>query len=257
MRRTIFCGLLLMAAGVSTWSATMVSAQVAGDAPRPQTGAGTQEVVEETVDPNGVPARRVPVTRDGRQEVVEQIVDSNGRIREERRFVAAPGQEPRAAFVAQGRSFVPVQIGLSEDDEELQKLRHQDAGLAHESAALLQKLGQVEGEAERAPLIEQLDEALGKQFDVQQQIREHEVARIEAKVKKLRETITKRAAARAAIIGNRREQLLRESEGLGWNSPDAEPPAALYRPVPVPNRPLPALGVTRPGAEPERKRAGR
>lgn len=257
MRRTIFGGLLLTAAGVATWTATMVSAQVAGDAPRPQTGAGTQEVVGETVDPNGVPARRVPVTRDGHQEVVEQIVDSNGRIREERRFVAVGDQPAGADYVAQGRNFLPVQIGLSEDDEELQKLRRQDVGLAHESAALLQKLGQAEGEVERAPLIKQLDEALGKQFDVQQQIRELEVARIEAKVKKLRETITKRAGARATIIGNRREQLLRESEGLGWNSPDAERPTALYRPVPVPNRPLPALRVTRPGAEPERKPAGR
>lgn len=232
MRRTIFCGFFLTAAGVAAWSATIAAGQVA-DSPRTPAAEGTREAVE-------------------------TVVDSNGRVRETRRFEAAAGQAARTAYVSQGgNEFVPVQIGLPEGDEELQKLRRQDVDLAHESAALLQKLGQAEGEAERAPLIKQLDEALGKQFDVQQQIRELEVTRIEAKVKKLRETMNKRAGARAAIIGNRREQLLRESEGLGWNSPDAGPTAALYPPAPVLSRPLPALRATRTGAQPERKPAGR
>lgn len=115
----------------------------------------------------------------------------------------------------------PVQGGWGggESDPEAAQLHASDAHLGQAAEALIQQYGQTEDEQQRNNLKEQLSETLAKQFDVQQQLREHEIAKIEAKVKKLRDLITKRTDARKSIIDRRLDQLLREADGLGWNSP--------------------------------------
>lgn len=183
-----------------------------------------------------------PETASGKQEeVVENTVASNG--------VSAR----RLPVTRGGRQEVVEQI-----DEEFTRLGRREAELAQQSQSLLRKFAETEGNADRAPIVDDLEETIGKQFDIQQQMRELEVSRIEAKVKQLRETLTKRAGARAAIIGNRREQLVREAEGLGWNSPDGGPHGAIYQTTPLRlPQPLPQLRAAPPAATPATKPAER
>lgn len=224
MRRTILFGLLFTAAGVAAWGAKIAAGQVAGAAPSADAAPVSGVLVEE-----GAPGGAGVVTR----------------------FLAAPVPERRAAYAARGNGFVPIQIGQPEHDEEMQQLRRQEAELAHKSQSLVRKLADADDTTDRTPIVNELEDTIGKQFDVQQQVRELEVSRIEAKVKKLRETITKRAGARAAIVRNRREQLLQEAEGLGWNSPEGGHAGGwgnfgddLYRPARDVHR-LPAIRVER------------
>ncbi len=199
MRRTIICGLFVMLAATAAWGAKFAVGQTAGQ-PQPGVAGGQrEETVVQTTAPDGAP----------RQE----------------RFVTAPDRanpSAGAGYVRQ-QAYVPVQIEAVEIDEEFTQIGRREAELAQRSQSLVKKLAETEGDAERTPIVNELEETIGKQFDIQQQMREVEVSRIEAKVKKLRDTITKRGNARAAIVRNRREQLLQESEGLGWNSPDAGP----------------------------------
>ncbi|HEX7446896.1 MAG TPA: hypothetical protein VF306_05080 [Pirellulales bacterium] len=189
MRRTMNCGLFVVLATLAAWGEKAAMGQI-GEEPRPATPDGGQAVVVETAEPNGV--------------------------RREVRVFAPPGAN--AAGLA--GQYVPFPIRLTQEDSDLQKLMRQEAELAQQSQSLVKRIAETENGAERTPLVNELEETINQQFDVQQQMRELEVARIEAKVKKLRETITKRSGARATIVRNRREQLLQEAEGLGWNSPE-------------------------------------
>jgi len=76
-------------------------------------------------------------------------------------------------------------------------------------------------EATRGSLKQSIVGALEKQFSLRQQHREREIQQIEERVKKLREALDKRAAAKEKIIERRLNDLLTEAEGLGWG--DAGP----------------------------------
>jgi hypothetical protein len=95
-------------------------------------------------------------------------------------------------------------------------------------------------EAERQKIQAQLAELVGRQFEAQQQVREDEVAQLEARVKKLRDLIEKRKEARQSIVDQRLEQLLREAEGLGWST------AASGGPTVVPFLTVPSVGAATP-----------
>jgi hypothetical protein len=105
-------------------------------------------------------------------------------------------------------------------DEEAAKLIAFDAQMQQETQTLLGQYAEAVDD-EKAPIKEKLAAALEKQFSAQQQLREREVAKIEARVKKLREVINKRNDAKRSIIDKRLDQLIREAEGLGWNAPAA------------------------------------
>ena len=111
-------------------------------------------------------------------------------------------------------------------------------------SALTSRYGEIDDDAERQKAKTELAEMLGKQFEVQQQIREEEVGQLEARVKKLRALIDKRKDARQSIIEKRLDQLLREAEGLGWSAGGEGPHQAIYRPIALPGaisaRPVPA-----------------
>ena len=155
---------------------------------------------------------------------------------------------PRGSGGAQAHQFLrtvhigqPLQL-CEEQDEELGKLHALDGQLAHEAESLARQLAEASDEKQRGEFKDKLRDALAQQFDAQQKARELEVARIEARVKKLRETISKRNDSRRSILDKRLDQLLSEAEGLGWNSPAGSygpffvetglyPPAA--QPLPV------------------------
>ena len=105
------------------------------------------------------------------------------------------------------------------DDPEMAKHLEEEAGLAHESDELLGRYAASDDAAEQKKIKAELRETLAKQFDVQKERRELELARIEERVRKLREQIKKRTDARETIIDRRLEQLVNEAEGLGWSPP--------------------------------------
>ena len=142
------------------------------------------------------------------------------------RVVATPPGAPHARFVIEKQLQA-----VDEPSEEMARLNAQDAQLGHEAESLAKQLADADDEKQRAEIKDKLHETLAQQFDAQQKVRELEVGRIEAKVKKLRATISKRNDARRTVIDKRFDQLLSEAEGLGWNSPAVGPGhGAVYAP---------------------------
>lgn len=139
--------------------------------------------------------------------------------------VAAPGGwSPLMEAPFAGRFFSP------EADPETAELNRLDHQFEQESRGLVNQLAEAsEDDAKtRDQLKQKLRDTLERQFDAQQKIRESEVTRIEARVKKLRELITKRNAARQTIVDRRQQQLIDDAEGFGWSSAGtATPPAML------------------------------
>ena len=110
--------------------------------------------------------------------------------------------------------------GASEpDDPEPAALKQSDAGMAQQSEQLVAKYAATEQAEERGAIKTQLAELLAKHFDFQQQLRERELGRVEARIKKLRELAQKRREAQKTIVDQRVDQLLREADGLGWTPP--------------------------------------
>ena len=62
----------------------------------------------------------------------------------------------------------------------------------------------------------ELSDLLRKQFDVRQARHIREIETLEAQVKKLKELVQKRQENRAEIISRRLDQIVRESQGLGF-----------------------------------------
>jgi hypothetical protein len=85
-----------------------------------------------------------------------------------------------------------------------------------ESEQLARQLAQAKSDDDRDKLKAKLGEVLGKQFDQRQRRHQAEIQALEAQVKKLRDLVEKRQENRREIIARRLEQILRESQGLGW-----------------------------------------
>src|SRR3569623_675466 len=135
--------------------------------------------------------------------------------------VAPVGLAPAASNVAPYNYLVPAGAGnrvwVYESSDG--KLQQAGAQLSRESEELISRYSEASDDEQRQKIKAQLAELVAKQFNLQQQIREDEVAQIEVRVKKLRALIEKRKAAQQSIIENRLDQLLREAEGLGWTPP--------------------------------------
>jgi hypothetical protein len=92
----------------------------------------------------------------------------------------------------------------------------EEAGLANEAGVLIRKLEAADSDTARAEIKTQMSANLGKQFDARQKRHDQEIKALEAKVKKLKELVSKRQESREEIISRRLEQVLRDSQGLGW-----------------------------------------
>jgi 50S ribosomal subunit-associated GTPase HflX len=121
----------------------------------------------------------------------------------------------------------------AEDDPEMAKLAVTEAELAHASEELLSQYAASDKPEEQQRLKAELRDALTKQFDVQRQQRELELARVEERIKKVREQLKKRNEARETIVDRRLDQLINDVDGLGWTAPAGASPRApgndLYR----------------------------
>ena len=104
-------------------------------------------------------------------------------------------------------------------DPEMAEFADAEATLAAKADELLGQYATADTPEDQKQLRDGLRDTLAKQFDVQRKRRELELARIEARVQKLRDQIKKRNDARDTIIDRRFEQLIDEADGLGWGQP--------------------------------------
>ena len=81
---------------------------------------------------------------------------------------------------------------------------------------LLSELAEAKTDLARDAIKAKLSEVLAKQFEQRQKQHESEIAELEAKVKKLKDMVARRQENRREIVARRLEQVLRESQGLGW-----------------------------------------
>ncbi len=86
----------------------------------------------------------------------------------------------------------------------------------HETDQLIRQLGEAKSDSDRDRLKVKLGEVLEKQFEQRQKRHEGEIAELEAQIKKLKDLVARRQENRREIIARRLEQVLRESQGLGW-----------------------------------------
>ncbi len=95
-------------------------------------------------------------------------------------------------------------------------MRPEEANVAQEADQLARKLAETKSDTEREKIKTQLGELLKQQFDLRQKRHAHEIEELEAQIKKLKNLVDKRQENRNEIIARRLEQILRESQGLGW-----------------------------------------
>ena len=113
-------------------------------------------------------------------------------------------------------------------DPEMAALVQSDFDLAQQSDVALARYSEADDDAERDGIKVELKELLTKQFDVQRQRRQLELARVEERIQRLRGLFKKRDDAREKIIQERLEQLVREADGLGWSAPAGHAPSSGF-----------------------------
>ena len=92
----------------------------------------------------------------------------------------------------------------------------EENGLSNQAEQLAQQLAAAKSDSDREKIKGQLAETLEKQFDQRQKRHEEEIKSLEAQIKKLKDLVDKRQENRREIIGARLNQILKESQGLGW-----------------------------------------
>ncbi len=88
--------------------------------------------------------------------------------------------------------------------------------LTSRSHDLIRKLEATDSDSKRKEIKNELGEVLSKQFDLRQTRHNHEIELLEAQIKKLKELVQRRQENREEIIARRLDQLIRDSQGLGF-----------------------------------------
>lgn len=92
----------------------------------------------------------------------------------------------------------------------------EEHGVSSQAEALAQQLAAAKSDSDREKIKGQLVEVLEKQFDQRQKRHEEEIKQLEAQLKKLKDLVDKRQENRREIIARRLDQIVKESQGLGW-----------------------------------------
>jgi hypothetical protein len=93
------------------------------------------------------------------------------------------------------------------------------ANYQHQSSQLAHKYVKAEKEEEKKEIRKQLTDVLAKQFDAQVERQQKELADLEKQIAGLKALLKKRTDAKTTIIDRRKEQLIQDADGLGWNAP--------------------------------------
>jgi hypothetical protein len=119
-------------------------------------------------------------------------------------------------FLAQSAGVTPPEYRINSFFPVPGAQSQEEAQLAHQAGELARQLGGAKSDADRDKLKTQLSTILEKQFELRQQRHKKEIESLEAQVKKLRDLVDKRQENRREIIAKRLDQILQESQGLGW-----------------------------------------
>lgn len=104
-------------------------------------------------------------------------------------------------------------------DPAMFELRIEDLSLGRASRSVARKLHAVlkgKGQDEAEPLRDEVVEIVTRHFEVRQQIREHELTRLERRIGELREQLAVRAESRQELIDQRLGELAGESAEPQW-----------------------------------------
>lgn len=161
----------------------------------------------------------------------------------------------------QTSAYTVTFAGREEVDPAVAKARQVERKLQQQTREFVAQYANTEDEDARQKIKSSIADLLTQQFELQKEVRENELTRLEEKVKKLRELLNKRSEMRDEIVQRRVEQLVIDAEGLGWvDSPgsgafeggfwrgEALAPAGVGVPVippPVPVTPAPPVAPPR------------
>ena len=164
----------------------------------------------------------------------EEFIEKGPDGVETRRFVQVP-------VVVRGVGNSPY--GPAATDAESQKLMSQEQAAAQEARALSVQ-SQTGSDEAKADAKQKLRDKLAEIFDLQQERRTREIAKIEERLGKLKDIVKKRETAKDSIVDRRLEILTGGVDELGWEesfptqviSPGYgpagnSPPAASYPPT--------------------------
>ncbi len=148
-----------------------------------------------------------------------------------------------------GRRHEPARRQL--DPEEMANLLKEDVTLEREARNRAKQCRNETDKQKQAKMKTKLLELTAKHFELRQERRRWQIARLEAELEKVRATIDKRNDAREVIIRRRVSKLLGERDELGWGPPAAVrraprvgvPGVAPYSPA---NTQYPGMGVAVP-----------
>lgn len=115
----------------------------------------------------------------------------------------------------------PVYSATAELSQKAQKLHAAEMEGANAARSFSEQLANAESDEQREELKAKLRDALNRQFDAQQERRTEEIASIEERLGKLKETLQKRDAAKEAIVGKRLDQLMGVKDELAWEETGA------------------------------------
>ena len=101
-------------------------------------------------------------------------------------------------------------------DPALRKLGTEEAALRRQADLLIRQLEAAGSDALRHDIKAKLGETLSKQFDAGQKRYGLEIEALEAQIKRLKDLVRKRQENRAEIISRRLDQIVRDSQGLGF-----------------------------------------
>jgi hypothetical protein len=162
-------------------------------------------------------------------------------------------------------------------DAQSQKLLAQEQTAAQEARTLVTQALQADSDGAKADAKKKLRDKLAQVFELQQTRRNHEIAKIEERLAKLKDTLKKRESSKDSIIDRRLETLTGGVDELGWEdnfpetlspqgygfpgvapaptgvpryAPPAEPVPGPAGPVPSPPRVPGVPGVGAPAAAP-------
>ncbi|MHC4398472.1 MAG: hypothetical protein ACYTG0_02195 [Planctomycetota bacterium] len=110
-------------------------------------------------------------------------------------------------------------VRLPSHDPEMAKLVEDDQQMSRETVDLAASCRKEADTAKRAELRKSLQELVGKHFDLRQQARELQIARLEAELKKIRDKVQKRNDARELIVDRHVALLLKEEDELAFPPP--------------------------------------
>jgi len=128
-------------------------------------------------------------------------------------YVTAPYVTAPAVALPKGGNYATA---YSNGGSTVYAITNEEAGLSHQAEMLAQQLGTARSDSDRDKIKGQLSELLEKQFNERQKRHEAEIKQLEEQIKKLKDLVDKRQENRHQIITDRLNQIVRESQGLGW-----------------------------------------